>query len=192
MAPRWFGLKVETSINFASLPGAICLVLENSNKFGLVHNSTSNLYTSHRDARAGGADTGLSEAIWPGISGGRYKPLADQDVYRIHDTALRILEEVGLRGATPQCIETVIHHGGSMTDDGRLRMPARMVEDTLATAGRRFKLYAQKTEQDLSPWETRIHLGTSGAAVHMIDSEIRQVRESTLRDLYDTARLAND
>ena len=81
--------------------------------------------------------------------------------------------------------------GGKLTDEGRLLMPVRLVEDTLAIAGRGFKLYAQDSAHDLEPWSTKIHLGTSGAAVSMVDSETREVRDSQLRDLYDMARLVN-
>lgn len=110
---------------------------------------------------------------------------------RVHETALRILEEIGLKGATPRCIETFIRHGAEVTPDGRLLMPAKLVESALANAGRNFTLFAQDPDHDLDPSGTRIHLGTSGAAVHVIDSETREVRDSTLRDLYDMARLAN-
>ena len=52
-------------------------------------------------------------------------------------------------------------------------------------------LHAQDPVHDIDPSATRIHLGTSGAAVHVIDSATREVRDSTLRDLYDMARLAD-
>jgi trimethylamine--corrinoid protein Co-methyltransferase len=146
---------------------------------------------ARRKARAEGAGGGPTTAIWPGIKGGRYRPLTGDDIAKIHETALRILAEVGLRGATPRCIAIVTKAGGRLSDDGRLLLPTKLVEETLKTAGRGFKLYAQDPAHDIDPSATRIHLGTSGAAVHVIDSETREVRDSTLRDLYDMARLAD-
>ncbi len=146
---------------------------------------------ARRQDRVGGAGAGPSSAIWPGIQGGAYRPLSEADIEQMHETALRILAEIGLRSATPRCIKTVTMAGGSITDDGRLLFPTKLVEKTLAMAGRGFKLYAQEPEFDLDPSTTRIHLGTSGAAVHIIDSKTRQVRDSTLKDLYDMARLAD-
>ncbi len=145
---------------------------------------------ARRKARAEGAGGGPTTAIWPGVKGGHYRPLTGADIEKIHETALRILAEVGLRGATARCIDVVSGAGGSLSDDGRLLFPATLVEATLKAAGRGFKLHAQNAAHDIDPSATRIHLGTSGAAVHVIDSASREVRDSTLRDLYDMARLA--
>ena len=140
--------------------------------------------------RQGGAGSGPSEAIWPGIEGGRYRPIPAHGIEAIHQTALRILAEVGLASATPRCIETITAAGGSVSKAGRLLFPPELVERTLETAGRGFKLFGQRPEYDLDPSGTRIHLGTSGAAVHIVDSKTGQIRDSTLADLHDMARLA--
>ena len=141
--------------------------------------------------RAGGAGTGSSEAIWPGIEGGRYQPLSAREIEMIDETAMRILEEIGLKGATSACIDTVCAAGGQVTDDGRLLMPETLVRRALKIAGRGFRLFGQRAEHDIDPSGNRIHLGTSGAAVHMVDSETGRIRDTTLRDLHDMARLAN-
>ena len=125
--------------------------------------------------RSGGAGAGPSDAIWPGIPGGLYRPLSDDQIQQMHATVLSILSEVGLRGATQTCIDTVVAAGGKFTDEGRLLMPVKLIEDTLAFAGRGFKLHAQDPQQDLEPWPTRIHLGTSGAAVSIVDSRCLSV-----------------
>ena len=146
---------------------------------------------ARKQARAGDAGSTPSPAIWSGIKGGNYRPLTGTDIEKIHATALRILEEIGLTSATPRCIDVVTRAGGVLTDDGRLLFPATLVEKTLSTAARGFTLYAQDPTHDIDPSTTRVHLGTSGAAVHVIDTKTRQVRDSTLRDLYDMARLAD-
>lgn len=145
---------------------------------------------ARRAERREGAGSGPTTAIWPGIVGGRYRPLSEDDREAIHQTALRILAEIGLRNASERCIETVSAAGGKVSPSGRLLFPSDMVMNVLATAGRGFTLYGQRADYDLDPSGARIHLGTSGAAVHMIDSETGVVRDSTLRDLYDMARLA--
>ena len=109
----------------------------------------------------------------------------------IDDVAMRILEEIGLRSATPEAIATVTAAGGRLTEDGRLLFPEKMVRKVLAGAGQGFKLHGQHPEYDLDPSGTRIHLGTSGAAVHIIDSATGAIRDTRLQDLYDMARLAH-
>lgn len=145
---------------------------------------------ARRAARQGGAGSGPTTSIWPGIEGGQYRPIPKDGIEAIHQTALRILAEIGIASATPRCIDTVVAAGGSVTEAGRLLFPSDMVERVLETAGRGFKLYGQTPEYDLDPSGTRIHLGTSGAAVHIVDSESGEVRDTTLSDLHDMARLA--
>ena len=143
-----------------------------------------------RTERQDDARTGVSPAVWPGISGGQYKPLDAAAMEAVHHTALRVLAEVGLANASTRCIDTVCAAGGSVTDQGRLLFPQTLVERTIAMAGRGFRLHGQQAEYDLDPSGQRIHLGTSGAAVHVIDSDTGAVRDSTLQDLHDMARLA--
>ena len=140
--------------------------------------------------RAGGAGANTS-AIWPGIEGGRYQPLTPAEVQMMDQTAMRILEEIGVKGATPYCIEKICNAGGSLTEDGRLLFPEDMVRQAIAIAGRNFKLHGLSPNHDIDPSGTRIHLGTSGAAVHIVDSETSAIRDTTLNDLYDMARLAH-
>ncbi|MEO1161135.1 MAG: trimethylamine methyltransferase family protein [Pseudomonadota bacterium] len=146
--------------------------------------------TARLAERQAGAGSGPVQSIWPGIEGGQYRPIPDRGIEAIHRTALRILAEVGLANATPRCIDTVVAAGGSVTDAGRLLFPEALVERILEIAGREFKLYGQHPEFDLDPNGERIHLGTSGAAVHIVDSESGTIRDSTLADLHDMARLA--
>ncbi len=43
--------------------------------------------------------------VHPGEQGGRFKPLDEKDLPRIHETALKALETIGLANAIPSCIE---------------------------------------------------------------------------------------
>lgn len=146
---------------------------------------------ARKEARNEGAGSGPSTAIWPGIEGGQYAPLTNDEIRMIDETAMRVLEEIGVKGATRTCIDTVCAAGGSLTGDGRLLFPEHMVRETLKGAGRDFKLFGQSPQFDLDPSGARTHFGTSGAAVHIIDSETGDIRDTTLQDLYDMARLAH-
>lgn len=145
---------------------------------------------ARRELRA--ADTPVDErAIQPGMEGGRYKPLTDAEVKRIHQAALELLEKVGLEQAIPSCIELVTNAGGTLTDEGRLLFPRGLVEDTIAMAARNFVLHARDPKHDMEPWGKRVYFGTAGAAVHMADVETNEYRETTLEDLYDIARIVD-
>ncbi len=129
--------------------------------------------------------------IRPGMEGGRYKPLSAADIAKIHAAVLDVLETIGLADAIPSCVAAVEQVGGKMGDDGRLRFPRGLVEDTIAMAARNFPLCGQTPDRDIRPQGRKVYFGTAGAAVHMVDVETRSYRDSTLRDLYDAARLVD-
>lgn len=130
-------------------------------------------------------------AIRPGLEGGRYSPLSETDILKIHKAALDVLEQVGLADAIPSCVEAVVAAGGSVTPEGRLLFPRGLVEDTIANAARNFVLHGQDPKHDMEPWGNKVYFGTAGAAVHMVDARTGEYRESTMKDLYDMARLAD-
>jgi trimethylamine--corrinoid protein Co-methyltransferase len=129
--------------------------------------------------------------VRPGLESGRFKPLSDADVVKIHRAALEVLETVGLADAIPTCIEACTSVGAKLTDKGRLVFPRALVEDTIAKAARHFVLPGQDPRHDMEPWGTKTYFGTAGAAVHIVDPVTGDYRESTVQDAYDIARLVD-
>ncbi len=109
----------------------------------------------------------------------------------IHETALSALETIGLSDAPQSGIEIMTAAGARLGQDGRLRFPRALVEETLAMAAHGFTLHGRAPEHDLDLSGTKVHFGTAGAAVHMVDVAGRAYRESTVRDLFDAAKIAN-
>ena len=133
-----------------------------------------------------------SEApVKAGLTGGRYQPFTDSEVRRVNGAALDVLEQIGLARAIPSCVELFTAAGATLSDEGRLLIPRAMVEDALAMAGRHFVLHGRDPRHDLEPWGKKVHFGTAGAAVHMVDSETGEYRDTLLKDLYDVARLVD-
>ncbi|MBN9072113.1 MAG: trimethylamine methyltransferase family protein [Rhizobiales bacterium] len=127
--------------------------------------------------------------VRPGLEGGRYKPLVQNDLDRIHEAVLTVLETVGFANAIPSCIEALTRVGATYGADGRIRFPRALVLDTIRRAARHFTLYGQDPKHDMLIQGTRVHYGTAGAAVHVVDVEKREYRESLLQDIYDAARI---
>ena len=148
---------------------------------------------SGRDARRAQRSGPLPEhlrPVRPGMPSGRFQPLTQAGVEQIHQTALRLLWEVGLGDATDTGIEVMTAAGCTLNDAGRLLFPRSLVEDTIAKAARRFPLFGQDPRHDMEPWDKRAYFGTAGAAVNMVDAN-GSYRESTIRDLYDIGRIVD-
>jgi trimethylamine--corrinoid protein Co-methyltransferase len=125
-----------------------------------------------------------------GLAGGRFRPLSDADVQKIHGAALTALETIGFGQPLPSTIEALTRVGATYRD-GRIFFPGSLVEDTVAAAARNFPLFARDARFDLHPSGDKVHFGTAGAAVSMVDAVSGSYRESTLHDLYDIARLVD-
>jgi trimethylamine---corrinoid protein Co-methyltransferase len=131
-------------------------------------------------------------ALPPGLEGGRYRPLTDGDVQRIHQAALQVLERTGVEVQESECCQ-LLKAAGARVDPAlnRVYLPAKMVEAALEQVNRDVVLYSRDGQTDLFLRGKRVHLGTGGAAVLVLDLETGQPRESRLRDLYDIGRLVD-
>lgn len=127
----------------------------------------------------------------PGMVGGTYRPLSDADVARIHDAALRALEEIGFADAPETGVAYMVAAGAVLGPDNRLRFPRALVEDMLAKSCRNLTLHGRDPRHDMDVTGARVYYGTAGAAVHVVDVEGRTYRESTVQDLFDAARIAD-
>jgi len=147
-----------------------------------------------RSARVAARSAPLAEnlrPVRPGMPGGQYKPLTEAAVKRIHEAALDALEVIGLSQAPQTGIDYMTKAGAILGEDGRLRFPRALVEDMLAKAARGITLYGRDSKYDLELSGTKVHFGTAGAAVHIVDVEKREYRESTSHDLLAASKLVH-
>jgi trimethylamine--corrinoid protein Co-methyltransferase len=129
--------------------------------------------------------------VWPGIAGGRLKPLTDAEAALVEESALHLLETLGLSQATPAMTRRICSEGGMLTEDGRLLFPRTLVKRALAGVRRDVVLCGQAPEHDIDLSGARVHLSSGGAAPGVFDIETGHYRESTVQDLYDAARLCD-
>ncbi|WP_127900940.1 trimethylamine methyltransferase family protein [Solirhodobacter olei] len=137
----------------------------------------------------------LAEELRPvraGLQGGQYKPLTNEGMARIHEAALEALEVIGFANAPKSGVEILAGAGAVQGEDGRIRFPRALVEDMLSKAARNITLYGRDPKHDLHLEGTRVHFGTAGAAVHIVDLEKNEYRDSTAADLYAAARLTQN
>ncbi len=129
--------------------------------------------------------------VRPGMEGGAYRPLSDAEILRIHNAALEALETIGLADAPESGVAYLTGAGAIQGEDGRIRFPRAVVEDALAKAAKSITLYGRDPKHDLELSGNRVHYGTAGAAVSMVDVDGRNYRDSTVQDLHDAARITD-
>jgi len=126
-----------------------------------------------------------------GEPGGRYRPLNPEDLNRIHETVLTIMDKTGFSEATPSMIEHVTSSGGIYTNKGRLTFPPELVNTAIKGLDRGFTLCGQIPSQDMHLDGTNVHLGSGGASPTIIDLYTGEYRDSNLLDIYNAARIVD-
>jgi len=129
-----------------------------------------------------------------GLSGGQYKPLSSDQVETLHSAALSILEKTGMtfEPGLEDVAELLGSNGAALDMEKRIiKFSPEMIADAVSKAPEKVTLYGRKEENDLCLTEDRVHMGTGGAAIKIIDPDTGAIRPTTLKDLEMVSRLVD-
>jgi len=129
-----------------------------------------------------------------GLSGGLYQPLSKKDIAAIHGASLIILENTGFTyEAGLEHTLDLLETSGAILDRqaGRIKFPGDLVMAQAAKAPEQVVLYGRDRRHDLDLTQNKVHLGTGGAAIKILDIEDGKARGTTLNDLYQLGRLVD-
>jgi len=127
-----------------------------------------------------------------GMTGGQYKPLSDDQIEKIHETALSILAEVGLtyESGLDDTLDMLAAAGARIErDKDRIFFPRALVEAQVQRAPQKVILYSRDGRNDLDLSGERVYMGTGGMAINVVDLETGKSRQSMLADIHNIARL---
>lgn len=125
-----------------------------------------------------------------GLSGGQYKPLTDTQVQQIHQASLSVLEQTGIQVEEPQALK-LFKMAGAKVEGNRVRLSPSLVEDAIKKAPSRIVLAGRDPKNDLILEGARVHIGTGGAALQVLDLETEKIRPAILEDVGKMARLVD-
>ena len=114
--------------------------------------------------------------------------LADDEKERIHNRALDLLQEVGIKFGSKGALE-ILGDAGCEIDSAELsaKIPPDIVNKALETAPSSFLLAARNPEQDLHLGEGGPYFLSAAQSVFFRDLETRERRASTLEDVRNCA-----
>jgi trimethylamine--corrinoid protein Co-methyltransferase len=122
----------------------------------------------------------------------RLEILTPQEVKKIHDATLWIIEKVGVRFPSQRALEIWSAHGAEV-DHARMvvRAKGELIEKALKTCPPAYSLAARDPQQDLPLDGNHVFVGTDGCGVEVIDIQTGERRVSRLQDVRDIARIAD-
>jgi len=118
--------------------------------------------------------------------------LTQEDVKKIHEATLQIIETVGVRFPSKRALEIWEANGAEVDHEKKIvRVKPQMIEDALKKAPPAYKLAARDPQQDLQLDGNHVNLGTDGCGVEILDINTGEKRTSCLQDVRDIARVAD-
>ncbi len=139
---------------------------------------------------AGTAAGPQRQALAPLRSDFRVRFHDEAAVEPLHDATLRLLETTGMRFESPKAL-AILKKAGAKVDEGSdlVRLPRRLVEETLSLAPRAFTLGARDPSCDLQVGSGFTYGTTDGCGVEVIDWQTGERRSSTKADLEAITRM---
>lgn len=128
-----------------------------------------------------------------GVEGGSYRPLSEESAERIHETAMRVFEEVGIEVNSDRALDLLRDTDARVDEQNRrVRVPRDMVMNLVSKAPSQVILHGRVKKHDLTLGGSRVYAGTGGTALNVLDRKDGHKRVATLDDLKEIARLVDN
>ncbi|HSG87381.1 MAG TPA: trimethylamine methyltransferase family protein [Candidatus Limnocylindrales bacterium] len=122
----------------------------------------------------------------------RVRFLDDEQLGRLQDATLEVLERVGVRFPSDKALAILADHGAQVDRDSQIvRFPRDLVRRALASAPRYYTMAARDPAYDLHLEDGVSYFTTDGCGVATLDWETRVERPSTKADVAEMARIAD-
>ncbi len=129
----------------------------------------------------------------PGLQSSLYAPLSAADIKKIADASFEVLSKSGMAVYSKSAMEAY-HKAGADVDEEKkvVRLPRSMVEDAIASNPSSITLYSRDGEYDAILEKNRVHYGTGGTAIYVLDPDTGERRPSTTEDVILNARMVEN
>jgi len=130
--------------------------------------------------------------IRKGLTGGSYKPLTEESINKIHQTVMRVIEEVGFQVNSETALGLFETSGARIDKKERLvRLSQEKVMELINMAPSEIRLCGQDEKNDIVLGGSRVYAGTGGTALYVYEPSTKQKRLASLEDLKQIARLVD-
>ena len=115
---------------------------------------------------------------------GRLEFLSSDEIRRIHETALRVLEQVGVVVNSPTVAKLLVDDGCSASKDGkRMLMAEEVVVAALAKAPKSILLASRDGNHDMRIPSEKLHATNGGEGVYVMDLVTGETHSPTSEDV---------
>ncbi len=113
----------------------------------------------------------------------RLELLTSDEAHRIHETSLRILEEIGVNVPDHELLDLLDQHGSAINRKKQVaKIPEELVKETLAKAPKGFSLHGRSQSRQVVFGDGGMKFLSSGGQLNVVDPTSRSRRLATRRD----------
>jgi len=125
------------------------------------------------------------------VKSGRLNIFSEEEIKKIHEGSLRLLEEVGMWIPEQHCLK-YLHEAGAKVDFKKKRVifPAWLVEEKVRLAPSRFTVHARDEKYSLRIGSDRTYFCPACSCINVVDLEGER-RLATLKDAENFTRLTD-
>ncbi|UCC87237.1 MAG: trimethylamine methyltransferase family protein [Anaerolineales bacterium] len=123
----------------------------------------------------------------------RLQVLSPDDVGRIHEATLDLIETVGVRFPSEQALDILHDHGASVDREKQIaRIPGHLIEEAMSKAPAGYTLCARENPDLDLPLDGRhAYLAVDGTGVDVLDPHTGEKRVSSKADVANAMRVAD-
>lgn len=118
--------------------------------------------------------------------------LSPDDIAKIHEASLEIMEDVGVRFPSEKALN-ILEEAGAQIDRNRMiaKIPATVVMDAIDKAPAHYTLAGRDMSNDLALDGKHCYLSTDGCGIEVYDLETGIKRSSSKKDIEDSALITD-
>ena len=117
--------------------------------------------------------------------------LSDDQVGKIHAASLEILERIGVRLDLQEAVDILVKAGSRVTEDGRVHVPPKLVEDALKTAPKEVTLFDRNGKPVMPLGGNRCFFGPGSDCLNLIDHRSGERRKPVIQDVVEGVKLCD-
>jgi trimethylamine--corrinoid protein Co-methyltransferase len=127
-----------------------------------------------------------------GLTGGKYKPLTDEEVVKIHKAAMKVFEQTGIEVNDERALNAFHTAGAEVDFDKKIvKATEEWILDKISTSPEVVTLYGRDEKHNMTLDGYDVYIGTGGTATNALDIETGERRPSTLEDVQNAARIVD-
>ena len=133
----------------------------------------------------------ITQSNFQSINAPRFQKLSRDQLERIHNASLEILERTGVKLHLPEAVELLRKAGADVSDGSRVRISSHLVEWALSVAPKRVVLANRNGERVMPLERNNVFYGLGSDCPNVVDFRTGERRSGVLQDIVETTRVCD-